>query len=529
MTSHDDLITRFKLDDQYSGPAQKILGVTQRLHGALGSFSKGLAGSVSNAFSAVGRSITSALSNPLSTLLGLMTGGVIAAFVHQSLEVASTFDSIERSFFGVLGSWDKVRGMMDYLKAYTIPSNYGLEPLANAAALLARNRIDVSTYLPIIEMLALASGRGGEEPLLDAARLLMRLKGGDIAAAFSAQEGIGRFGIGKDAIAEQGGKFDKSGGFVGSVSEAFDVIAKTVKAKLGSIKDAMAGSIEATFSNAATAAQMALADIGKVFYTAFAPALNAISQLLVNLTKNGDIKRWAEQLSGFLKGDPKDSFLVKSAVIFVATMKEIPNLWEVIKLGFMIVATHVTNLFNTVIEGLNRALKIYNAIAFVLPGVDPVKLIDKFDNPFSGKEIAGQGLAALNATRGGKSPVELITQTAGEIMDGLSKSLNAAQEGLPEAPFTGGEELAQMQKQTEYDRQIAQNTKKLTENLDSLLMGGGAFTERTLNAYNLSRMTGGGGAVSEARDYFMRGFEALERGMQGMLVDYNRQGHFRPS
>lgn len=84
-------------------------------------------------------------------------------------------------------------------------------------------------------------------------------------------------------------------------------------------------------------------------------------------------------------------------------------------------------------------------------------------------------------------------------------------------------------KATQHLANIDRNTKKL-EDLTAMLMGGGAFTERHMNAYNLSRMTGGGGgAVSEARDYFMRGFEALERGMQGMLVDYNRQGHFRPS
>lgn len=524
MTTHDQLITVFKLEDQYTPAAKRIVTQTHALHGALGGL-RGLGTSVSSVLGSIGNSITNSLSNPLSAILGILTGGALVAgvlsFGKAAIDMASTFDTIERSFYGVLGSWDAVRQMMDYLKAYTIPSNYGLEPLAQAAALLARNKIDVGAFLPIVEMLALASGQGGPDILLDAARVLMRLKGGDIAAAFSAQEGLGRFGVSKQDVMAQGFQFDKDGSFKGSVEEAFDAVLKTVTAKLGGVKDAMAGSMEATFSNAATAAQMALAEMGKVWYVAFAPVLTSLSNFLTALTKSGAVQKWAQQIADIFKMDPVNNPLVRSAVGFVTAMQMVPAVVDALELSFMMLANKVTDLFNAIVDNANAVIKIYNAMNPIW--AKDMDSLSRADRPYSAWDLV-QGAKELGLSSGGRKPGEMFSDIYGDNMNAL-KGAGGPAGAMPTPPGTGGSgdpfatPATSALSAIESNTRASANYQKQLLDLRSTVFGGSALGRMGVTAREVKDIKSGSGGnqpeqlVKQAVGLILQAFSASQKSM----------------
>lgn len=531
MTTHDTLVTTFKLEDHYTGPAHKIVNATNAVNHALRGIKSGASG-IGNVFTSIGQSIINGLKNPLTSVIAMLTGGALAAgvlaFSRSALDMASTFDMIERSFFGVLGSWDKVRSMMEYLKAYTVPSSFGLEPLAQAASLLARNKIDVGSFLPIIEMLALATGEGGSDKLLDAARLMMRLKGGDIAAAFSTQEGIGRFGVSKADIKEQGGKFDADGSFVGSVEEAFDVIARTVKAKLGGVKDAMAGSMEATFSNAATAVQMALADIGKVFYVAIAPILTSVSNIITNLSKSGAITKWAEQIASVFNMDPVKNPLVQAAVMFVSALQEVPNIWEYVKLGFMTMANSVTTFFNVIMQNMNRVIAIVNNVidafnafqAVATVGIaSPIGKLSGMGGaamPFSQDAVNNQFWATQSAT-GGRAPGQMVKDRFGRNMDAFSAAAGQTSGGIPEPPYTGGGASDPLREIADNTRRTAVANEQMLKDYQSAIFGGSALGSKGVSAREVAGIRGSNPGGSDFNSKVEQATNLLKEAVLGLV------------
>lgn len=74
---------------------------------------------------------------------------------------------------------------------------------------------------------------------------------------------------------------------------------------------------------------------------------------------------------------------------------------------------------------------------------------------------------------------------------------------------------------------IERNTRRAVEELEGLRHGGGAFTDRHINPYNMSQLTGGRGSKG-IPGAIMTLLDAFEQEFGRRLLTYTKQGHFNP-
>jgi hypothetical protein len=263
----DELITKYTLQDDYSAKANQVVGSTGKLTAALG----GVVAAV--------------------TALGAALGAATVAYVRFGQAAVSkftTFDTIERSFIGIYGSAEQAAQMMAYLEAKSLRSAFGLEAMATAASSLALAGIDVGKFLPVVERLALVSGQG-EAGLADAASVLRRLRGGQVAEALG-PEGLGRFGVNRQDLLAMGATFNAQGQFQGTIEQALDLIVRVAEGKLKRVADEVGQGAAATLSNIQDAWDKALTDAGRVIMTSFTPILIEATEAFTALVKSGSLQ-----------------------------------------------------------------------------------------------------------------------------------------------------------------------------------------------------------------------------------------------
>lgn len=263
----DELITKYTLQDDYSAKANQVVGSTGKLTAALGGVVAGVAA------------------------LGAALGAATIAYVRLGQAAVSkftTFDTIERSFIGIYGSAEQAAQMMAYLEAKSLRSAFGLEAMATAASSLALAGIDVGKFLPVVERLALVSGQG-EAGLADAASVLRRLRGGQVAEALG-PEGLGRFGVNRQDLLAMGATFNAQGQFQGTIEQALDLIVRVAEGKLKRVADEVGTGAAATLSNVQDAWDKALTDAGRVIMTSFTPILIEATEAFTALVKSGSLQ-----------------------------------------------------------------------------------------------------------------------------------------------------------------------------------------------------------------------------------------------
>lgn len=359
----DELVTVYKLDDQYTPKAKQVGASTQQLGGIMGSLgtaSSGILGGVALGVTAV------------ATVMVTATKAAIE-FGVAAVQAFREFDTIERSFTGVLGSGERAGKMMEYLESKALKSAFGLKDLATAASSLAMASLDVNRFLPIVEQLALASGNVSGSGLADAASVLRRLRGGQIAEALG-PEGLGRFGINRQDLTQYGATFNKQGQFQGSMEEAFDVVERVVAAKLGRVADEVGKGAEATYSNAADAWDKALRDAGRVVQSGLTPVIVGLTGVLNDFNASGTL---VAVLEGF-KG--------------LGTLSKQVN-WDALTGGLM-AATHIAVAMGKL--AMSFATKRLGAL-FEIPGI--------FNEMQAGMAQSVMTFAISRARRAGSDPV----------------------------------------------------------------------------------------------------------------------------
>lgn len=476
--------TRYLLDDSgYQAGANRVVQASQKAagaaqsaaHKAKGAWGGGGAGKALGLFEDIGE-----FGGKIAGLFGAATIGVAA----YALKLATSFDTIERSFLGVLGSWDKVKAMMDYLVAYSGPSLFEVEPLAQAASLLARIGLDVQRFLPIAEMLAIGGGNITEGGLADVIGLLMRAKGGQLTEATGPNEGVGRFGISRTDLSARGAQFDKQNRFVGTVEDFFDILERTVKEKLGGVRDAMAGGIEATWSSALTELKLSLVDVGKVIAEEVTPFVQAASKALKGLRESGVFTNIAKGfmsnplIQALFNPDPSSNPLIKTGVFLTTAFEHLPSLAE--------------HFISTMIVGLNSMIDALNANPlFTFGGKNKMRFIE---DPFHSGRGGPKGGAGV-----GHDPS--ITDPVGDFWSDYNKRLNDLKGGaagsskLPQAPFTGDDTISgaasaasPTERTARATREIADNTAKQLD-LSKRALGGGDLGRIGLTGEQLQGIT----------------------------------------
>lgn len=407
--------------------------------------------------------------------LGMVTAGgvgLLGAFVGKALQAANEFDSMERSFSAMLGSVDKGKQMMAWIRQYGLSSGFTQDAIVETTRSVVALGLDVEKYLPILEKFALFAGPDPSN-LTEMAAIMRRLVGGQIAEAFG-PEGLGRFGINRQMLSSFGAQFNKQGQFIGGVTDALVVLERvaTESPLLRDLKAAFDDSPAVKFSNAVDAIQIALIDAGRVFQTAFMPYIDKFSEWIKNLVGTGGVQRFANNIVNmFTKLIEKAGGFEGILNTISAGLEQLPNVLSgigqlVIGMGKVIFQV-IKSMMDYVIPQINSFILAMNAVlsGIGLKGLNTVSLNDD-GSLMAAMDDLSKAYYGFMSGRAGFGPSPGAGAGAQIGAGGMGGGMLSAPKGQGSNPIqTAMENIETNTKQT------AINTEKL--DLQRFVMGGG--------------------------------------------------------
>lgn len=451
MTLVDRLVTEVSLDPRkYEQGAAKVKAAAHGIKQSTSSVA-GSGGGVGQMFDSLGGGFSSLLS--AIPIVGAAIAGIGAAITGAAVAASNasrSFDLMKRQMAGLLGGMGPAKQMMDWVMAYSQPSMFDFEPLANAAKQLLMAGLDVNRFLPLAEKLAIGMG-GTAEDMMDVVSVFRRAVGGQIADAIG-PEGIGRAGINRQMLIAEGAKFNAQGQFQGNLEDFFNVVERAAR-RLQGVQDEVGKSFEAQWANLVTEFKKALIGTGDGVNKVLAPIVSSLTKLISNLNANGTFARIAERLASVLGDGTTNSPLIQFAAAMGAIVKSIPTIIDYMMAGFRLVVSEIIKAYNN------------------LP------LVDDLANPFEKSQAADQAIVRAGVA-------DTIQANAASILSALAPGANTGMGTLPLAPmpltsaFAGQAQAGTaatpaanpLDNIAEYTRQTAENTKP--ERLKELVMGG---------------------------------------------------------
>ena len=442
--------------------------------------------------------------------------GLLGAFVGKALQAANEFDSMERSFSAMLGSVDKGKQMMLWIRQYGLSSGFTQDAIVETTRSVVALGLDVEKYLPILEKFALFAGPDPSN-LTEMAAIMRRLVGGQIAEAFG-PEGLGRFGINRQMLSSFGAQFNKQGQFIGGVTEALLVLERVANESpmLKGLKAAFDDSPAVKFSNAVDAIQIALIEAGKVFQVAFMPYVEKFSEWIKQMVGSGGVQRFATNIVNMF------STLINKAGGFegilntiASGLEQLPNVLSGIALVVMgmgkVIFGVVKGITDFAVDNIKAFIMAYNAsfarifgeIEMYFGSDDNLreginKLTDAYRAFFSGPHemsaFAGANVSALNDSSYSGGIGARVWKNAEEFgADGMNGGLLNAPKGQGSNPIE-----TELSKVAENTKQTAINTSYL--NPQRFALGGGdlgrsglEYSEsKRINRTPTIKITGGG-------------------------------------
>lgn len=309
----DTLITRYVLDEKDYVRGTKAIGQAtattgsqiKETWGKLANFGKGLLAGI-------------------GTVTAI--GGAIGYAGLQAVKSAASFDTLERTFAGVLGSMEKGKQMMAALETYAVKSAFSLDALARAAAQLAAGGLDVKTYLPVLERFALVISGVDPNGLEQVAGALLRAKGGGFGEAM---ESLRKAGVSNADFAAAGaGSFTKGGEFTGTPQSFLKAVLNISNGRMKRIADSVAEGNETKLSNAMDSLERAVRVVGNALSGSFLSSIVAGTDELNRLVDKGVIKEIAEGFTGLFSSVNGEKGAKRAVDMLAVSLMAIP---EVIK------------------------------------------------------------------------------------------------------------------------------------------------------------------------------------------------------
>lgn len=468
----DRLVTEAVLD-----PRKFVHGANQVKHASGGLVQTlGKGGGGGGGLGSLFESVGSGMQSVVGAIpgIGLAIGGIAAALggmAWAASKASREFDLLKRQMSGLLGGMGPANQMMEFIMAYSQPSMFDFEPLANAAKQLLMAGLDVNRFLPLAERLAIGMG-GTAEDMMDVAGIFRRAVGGQMTEAMG-PEGIGRAGINRRMLQEAGAKFDASGAFVGTLEDFFNAVEKA-SMKLKGVQDEMGASFEATWANLVTEFKRSLIQAGDAINKNLFPVIGNLTRLIGQLNSSGVFTRIADTLSKFILGENGDSPLIDMIAMLVGVVQSFPQIMRA-----------ALGVFRIMMHGIHQFIENLAALPVIGAAFDPLR----FKSPYSG--IAG----AIQATK----DAAWIEALPGIISGNMAAAQSTLRGGgantgtgvLPLAPlpltsaFAGGGAGSELADIAEYTRQTAENTKP--DRLRDLIMGGAAIGGKGIQQREFSR------------------------------------------
>lgn len=438
MATADQVITSYVLDPSgYVSGARRVQQATRTTGEGMGKFG-GFIKDIEKPLQSVGR-IAGFFARGLEQMGGALVGAAagFAAFAAYSIDKYAEYNQLRLTFAGIFQDMGKADQMMAALEKYSMKSMFPEEALRRGALTLAQAKLSVQDFLPVLEILAAKSGDVSLEGLINAADVLRRIRGGQIAEGLG-PEGLGRFGINRQDLMRLGARFDGSGQFLGTWQEALGLI-KAAAAESKPILDMMEGSEAAKLSNAMEAVEKAVRSAGQVLSAQFLPSIEQGGNFLVYISKSGIIEGIAKGFGSLFDVTGKGDFIGFLSTV-VATLETIPQLIKDIG-----------------VWSVNTARQIY--------AMTPVGFVD---NNFFGGKMFKPMVDSLSSAVGIPGIMNRAQSLREQFMSGAASSPT----GPAAFPTTSGNEgdsmIAQIERNT---RATAANTKKFTESTS--IVGGG--------------------------------------------------------
>jgi hypothetical protein len=532
----DELVTKFTLKDDYSDKADNIIGKTNSASRAINNFASGV-GLGSNRVFMLSRSLfvlQSALqaisilganlllfatsipgiiigvSLIVAAMIALEAAVFSAAFAFGALQGAIAFlgpsltqafflkvtmplvkaaaeiDAFERIFSALLQDEGKGKQLVDFARSFGLKSAFEQEPILQAIKTLVAGGQDVNRFLPVLESIGLFAG-GKTEDLRQVSDIVKRIIGGQITEAMG-PIGLGRFGINKSMLESVGAIFDKKGGFVGGINEAFDVLERlTSSPAFASIRELMEGSINVRLSNALDALTLAMQDAGKAIAIIVIPPIERAAELIRFLAESGFLERVVNTWAKFLGMGGDDSALARTVAMIAALFLELPNL---IKLAWMTFQVFVVRMAKAV-DNLLEALR--NITLLGVPILGPIAIATLDDVGITERMLKG-GIEAGNAFA--SAVTTGIRDTADELLEDFKKFDPTTDLVAPDIPALN-EANSAMQDTAENTRKIEQHTRAMLE-VQRFAFGGGDIGRLGVTPLERAAINAGAGSGGNA-------------------------------
>ncbi len=436
-TFADELITRYTLDASgYKRGSREVIQSSKQADKAISQM-KASAKSLASSFTDFTSSL-SAFRQTVSSLVGHVTrfaaigaAGLIALGTY-AVSAAMEMDTLERRLLGVTGSAEKAGELLEVIKRLAADSMFEMPPVAEAGILLEAFGLSAKRFLPTAVNLAQAMG-GSTEKMMEFVSLLGRAKGGDLGEVFGVN-GLARFGMSKEFFEGLGAQFGSDGRFVGSVTEALDLIEQAVNLKFSEMSKNMEEGPAAKWASAMDAMKFAAAGAGGVILDALLPVLERVTQIISNLAEGGYFVRIAEAFISLFNLDIAQGPLGKGMAWFEQAIKDLP--------------VNIVKFYNEMghaferVGNLMREIAIWVAISFAGQIIGALTKFVKFAYelgkvlknlvPILRAYATAQGIANVVATGG----VAAVTTAAGlaVLLGALYGAYKVADEHIPKVP-----------------------------------------------------------------------------------------------
>jgi len=491
------LITRFQLQDQFSGKAQRVQGSLKATAGAFSTAGQA-AKSVGHAYNRTAIAITAAVAaiSAAAVAVNKIVGGASQA--------AANFESMKMALVAVEGSADNAAKAIERMKQIARMPGLGFEESVKAYTMLRNSGVQSGFAEELIKQFGNANARaGGGKEQFDRVMMAVSqiankpfLQGEEVLQLMEA--GIPAAKILKDA-------------FGTSDTEELKKMGVTATAVLASItmvlkeQERVAGGTRNAFDNLGDAFNFATISAGEAINVALRPMAEALGSVVEIASEGGVFQSLGESVAElFNMGTDGPTGIEGVFVNIVAGIKTaIDMLAQFIK-GMKILGEMVSPILGPLWK--------FSMIGQAFEGAG---YNDTFDankaNILADMELGRRRMAKAGQKPEGGLDMGGLAQMAGERA--MAKDKKAEKDAEKEADAL--EKAFDESDQTSFLREIASNTKEMLQ-LDQRILGGGTIGSQAMSPVNVAKVLKGtptGGGAIERQVFAL--VDAIKREMYG--------------
>ncbi len=420
---------KFKLDVDTSGAQKGLKDLTSGSDGFMAGMDKMVAG-VSKAFAAIG-----AIFAVVSVCNWFV--GVNAAYEKYQIQLRT-----------VLKDANDAKAVFEQLRKFADITPFTTGEVMEAGTKLissgAASMADLEKKMYTISDLASATGRS----LTDVANVFARLKSGDFGEAF---ERLRDLNISKLELQLAGLRFDSSGAFIGSATQALDAVSKIVDDKYGGMTKNAEKSWTAIWSTFTSFGDRAATGLFAKIFDEIKVSLDSVNQSLAKFADSAQFEALRSSILGVWNACSdllKTLFEVSKPLLMLAGAAVI---------GAVLALASGFNAINYVVERVIISLRTMNDL---LHGVKPADAFAEADKKI---EELNRRTATNNALIWGNKEAYEALKTQSEVTMDAQKEAAAKEEmirqnilkGLMEQQKTAIQTASSMEKLAEQEAKIA--------------------------------------------------------------------------